>query len=262
MMVSPHSFLTTESDYPGLNAVLARLSFPNPFELGDYVTWFHALEMRRELETDDVDNDALIREYRAAMAVATLEAIEPDADADEETAVPDENSDSFNLSDVDPDDEELPMAFLTWVTDCADRCFGRQLIIEPLQATLARRQASTHTSAVFRTEQTLSLFPDLVAFPGIISFKGPFTKKAYRQWNKARRILPKYDPRDVENSVFLRQWRAAVTLIDKWDVDGVPWQLVKRNDGYGVPLVVASWVVEAADTYLSKRINLKKMLGM
>lgn len=257
MKLSPHSFLTTEAhEYPGLPAVPARLVFPDPFAFGDYKAWHRALAPLEAAEEGDWENGLLMRQYRAAMAVATLEDVDPAELEDAELENPD-----FSLDDVDPEDEELPMAFLSWVTDCADACIGPQIVVENLQETLARRQASSYMGATFHAGQALRLLPDLQAYSGsTVTFHGPLTKRHYKAWDRARRILPKYDPRDVENGMLARQWRAALTLVETWDVKGVEWKAaLHRNDE--VPLVIVSWVVEAADAYLSKRINLKKLLS-
>ena len=116
---------------------------------------------------------------------------------------------------------------------------------------------------VFDTADYLTAFPDLALYPGHVLFREPFTKASYKNWDKARRLLPKTDPRDVDNSPFLRSWRAAVTLVAEWQIEGVDFRRdVKRSDGEGVPLVLVSWLEEAAGLFLARRLDLKKVLGL
>ncbi|MBE2198476.1 MAG: hypothetical protein IAE79_07675 [Anaerolinea sp.] len=249
------TWLTSDfATYPGLADVPARLSFPSPFTLGDYKRYIRAMfsQARSGEEKDgDVDEVALLRQYRAALAVAH---VAEDGAADE--AAP------FSLADIDPDDEALPMVWVTWVTDMADAYIGPQIIVETPQQIMARRMAYLGRSATFETAAWLRLLPDLRAYAGNVTFREPFTKRDYRSWRKGIEVSAKHDPRDVENSVLLRQYRAALTLINHWSVEDVPYALLKENGGDGVPLPVVSWLVEAADTFLSRRLNPKKLPAM
>ena len=251
-----YEFDSREAVYPGLASVPVVLCFPRPFNLGNWKTWSRAVRPSGdEGRRDDVDESRLMREYRAALAVGVLEDVEEDRAAEGSEGA------GFSRVDLDADDEELPLAFVSWVTECAERCIAGQVLMEQLQQTLARWQGARYLGARFETVAFLDLFPDLVDYPGYVEFKEPLTKGVYREWTKARRVLPKVDPRDVDNSPFIRGFRSAITLVADWSVEGVNFKKeVKRKDGEKVPLVVASWLEECAGRFLARRVSLKKML--
>lgn len=259
--LAQYEFDSREADYPGLASVPVLLRFPRPFTLGDWKTWKRTIRPSDdESKRDDVDELALMREYRGVLAVATLEDAPPDPPAIPRE-IPEEDAAGFSRVDLDADDDELPLAFVSWVTDCAEECFGRQVLVEQLQTTLIRWHQDRYMGARFETVAYLPLLPDLVGYKGHVVFHDPLTKGAYREWVKGRRVLNKVDPRDVDNSPFIRGFRGAVSLVKEWEVEGVDFKrVVKRNDGEGVPLVVASWLVECAGRFLARRISVKKML--
>ena len=56
-------------------------------------------------------------------------------------------------------------------------------------------------------------------------------------------------------------------MVKKWGIntaegEAVSWSTVTLEEGKNLPLELASFLVEAADTYLFKRLNLKKSLWM
>lgn len=241
--------------YAGLESVPARLIFPFPFTLGHYKKYEDALNLRDlgGADIEAIENSYLDRQYRATLAVAQIEEGEwgdvPGGD------------DRFGLQNIDPDDPRTPLAWISWVTDCADNYIMSKRKLETQQAVWARRAASRNTSAVFKTHtpEYLQLFPDLGEYAGYVKFRAPFTRSDYKRWTNAMKLLPKYDPRDVQNSLFVRAFRGAVELIDYFDVPGISPVDLRQNDGNNVPLVLASWLVEVVDEYLCKRMNLKKM---
>lgn len=194
-----------------------------------------------------------MRQYRAALAVGTL-AYLPDANLEQI-----DGPGRVSLANAAPDDEELPIPLVSWVNDCAGMYIGSKVIVQNINEVRARREAWRSFDATFLARDWIPLLPDLAGYPrAAVTFKDPLTKAVYRNWRKAMRIRSQLDARDPENRPLARQWRAAVALIEQWDVPNVPWDTVKRNDGYSVPLEVAAWVVDAADTFLTKRLNPKK----
>ncbi|NJN54081.1 MAG: hypothetical protein HC804_04580, partial [Anaerolineae bacterium] len=125
-------------EYPGVTAVSAKLIFPHPFTIGDYKRWFRALRPDTE-DKDSPDNDDFLREYRAAMTVASLEEVLPEGDP-----APNDpnNPDTFSLRDVVLMDgrvpDALPFPFATWVCDCAEQSFGGHFVLEGRQVKMAR----------------------------------------------------------------------------------------------------------------------------
>ena len=255
--IAPHSFLAYESGHPGLASLPAQLLFPSPFTLGDYLKWERAVFPIDAPDKDDdeldVDDLLMMRQYRGAMAVGTLEPVDGvDLEAPDGPG-------SVSLANSDPSDDDLPIVLVGWVNACAGEYIGCKVIVQHINDVRARRHAWKSFSPKFEALAWYEMLPDLVRYPGAsITFKEPLGKAAYRAWRRAMRVRGNLDARDPENRTLARQWRAAVTLIDKWDVKGVPWDVVKKGDGYGVPLEVASWVVDAADTFLTKRLNPKK----
>lgn len=262
MAISPHIFNSTEATYPDVPDMEPfDLIFPNPMTLGDYKKWYRVLFQKDpDVDKDDVENGQFMRLYKATWAITQRELIPLPEDAQ-----PPETPPPFTLADLEPDNKELPMTAVSWVTDCADLAFGMQVRVEDANAVLLRRLASTHTSPTFRTDdpEMLRMFPDLEQYPGTVQFQPMLTKSVYRAYDKARQILDKFPPNDIENTFLLRQFRAAIPLVagGGWQIEGVPWSLVKNNHGDGLPLVLASFLVESADVYLSKRMNVKKLRG-
>jgi hypothetical protein len=236
------------------------LKFPNPLTVGDYKAWYRKLfELDESLNKEDVENGVLLRQYKAAWAITQRVPLPlPD------NAQPPEAPPAFTLADLEPDNVELPLTAVSWVTDCADEALGLQLRIEDVASVIKRRQASKHTSPVFAIDdpEIGPLFPDLAQYSGGVTFHTGLTKTVYRAYDKARQIDPAFEVTDIENTHFMRQLRAAIPLVKEWQIEGVPWKLAKNDRGDGLPLVLASFLIEAADIYLSKRINLKKLRGI
>lgn len=255
--IAPNTFLAQEAVYPGLRDLPAQLSFPVPFTMRDYLAWERAAfpinATADDADEADVDDLVIMRQYRAALAVGAL-AYLPDADTDGI-----DGPGRVSLANADPEDEDLPIPLVSWVNRCAGEYIGSKIIVQNVSEVRARRAAWRTFDASFLAADWVPLLPDLIRYPrATVTFKDPLTKATYRNWRKAMRIRPQLDARDPENRPLARQWRAAVALIEQWDVPHVPWEMVKRQDGYDVPLEVVSWVVDAADTFLTKRLNPKK----
>lgn len=261
MALSPHTFNSVDCPYPDVPDMEPfLLQFPNPMTLGDYKTWYRKLfELDETLNDGDVDNGVLLRQYKAAWHITKRVPV-PLAD----DAQPPETPPPFTLADLEPDNKELPLTAVSWVTDCADEAFGLQIRIEDVASVIKRRQASKHTSPTFNLNdpEIAPMFPDLAQYRGSVTFHPMLTKTVYRAYDKARQIVDAHPVNDIENTHFMRQFRAAIPLVKDWRIEGVPWKLAKNDGGDGLPLVLASFLIEVADIYLSKRINLKKLRGI
>jgi len=92
--------------FVGLHMSMARVSFPAPFTIADYRKWYRAMNLAdMPDETDDVDQVVLLRQYRAAMAVATVEpydSAESDGFPIAATPLPEE-SDEFQYDSAESD---------------------------------------------------------------------------------------------------------------------------------------------------------------
>lgn len=257
-----HVFYTADAGVSGVAAVPAKLIFPHPFTVGDYKRWFRATMPDMD-NRDDPDNDAFLAEYKAAMMVAALEEVLPEGDATHPTP--------FTVRDVVLMDgrvpDALPMTWATWVCDCAEKAFGSHFTLEGRQAKIARLSRATLPTdadtgtAVFSTNEPalLSLLPDLRAYPGKVTFPPYMNKTMYVRWQRALRPLPGVDSHDIDNTLLMRQYRAALELVTAWDVEGYPLKIAKHKDGEGLPLVLASWLVLAAEWYVAKTMSLKKI---
>lgn len=245
MTLSPHRFLSTDADYPGVAAVPMALTFPHPVTWGDYARWARKMA--------EVEGDDILRLYHAALAVATLEDVPQEPAGDDEPG--------FTSDDLDPDDDALPMAFVSWVNECAELAIGNQLLVGGLQEVTVRRKLLPQDPATFHTADFLRLLPDLEAYPGSVTFHDPFTAGAYKRWQTAIRLLPKYAPNDPANGVMARQFRGALGLVQSWDIEGTDWGAIRRQMDT-VPLVLISFLVEAADIFITRRLNRKKALRL
>lgn len=246
-------------DFPGVETLPVVLSFPDPIMVAHYVAYRTASAAS---ETDDeAAGGQLMRIYRGVLAVTETTLDEEEntavsADDDGETAV-------LSLDATDPNDPELPLNYVRWVADCAEQVIAPLINVESVAQITVRRANGRHISPVFTTtdEDIPRLLPGLTAYSGSIRFHEPLTAAVYREWVKASRILPGYERGAFENSHFMRNLRAAVPLVREWDVPGVAWKDISRHNWHNVPLVVASFLIEAADVYLSKRMSVKKSQG-
>lgn len=222
----------------------ATLTLP-PATLGAYNQWLNA---NRPVEGDKLDETG--RVYRATLAIGQLEV------------------EGLNALDLDPTNEDLNMSLVQWVNECVNRAFGPHLLVgETLPALQLRRLTSPLTKNIFEPAHFQNVLPALANYTGQVEFLGVLTQQAYRDYHKSIQVLPKVDPRHPDNSVLMRQFRAGLKMVKKWGIntaegEAVSWSTVTLEEGKNLPLELASFLVEAADTYLFKRLNLKKSLWM
>lgn len=246
-------------DFPGVETLPVLLSFPEPVMVAHYIAYRHAAAVA---EADDEAGAAqLMRIYRGALAVAETTLDE----GVDDTAVSDDNGETavLTLDATDPGDDQLPLNYARWVADCAEQVIGPLINVESVAQITVRRANSRHTSPTFTTtdDDIPRLLPGLAEYSGRVTFHEPLTASIYRSWVKASRILPGYERGAFENSHFMRNLRAAVPLVKEWDVPGVAWKDVSRHNWQRVPLAAASFLLETADVYLSKRMAIKKSHG-
>jgi len=242
--LSPTQFDVKEADYPGLDGLSGHIAFPEPFTLADFATWYNTL--RQAYTGDSSDDGALIRQFKAAMSIAEwrVEGI------------------AYEL--VEKISDDLPMELISWVTDCADACIAPRIRIESPKAAVKRVAEQAKRKAApfsFKTADYVWRYPDLEKYgDGRLQMPPSFSRQYYRAWVKAAQlIIPNGEEAQLfKYSLFGRSWQSALTLITKWNVPGVPRSALSE-DGVGVPLELASWVVDCADDYLGARLNLKKL---
>lgn len=243
---SPHFFELEESEYSQLVAGRATLTFPAPFILTDYFEYVRALvETKEDKKRELTDDDRL---YRAAVAVSTIE-----------TSVEIES---------DPDSENLSMAFQTWVIECAEKYIGPMLRLESLDSQRTRRIAENKRGNVFEIDEAaVALIPALRGYAGTLVFHPQYTAGMHKAYRKALEKKPHKVANDVENTLGVRAFRAAMqVLVSTMDIaeaaSGEPWAkpLLPNEVIYGndIPMPLASWVIECADTYLWHRTRQKK----
>lgn len=237
--MTQNSFVTSEYPmYPDMEDLPVRIAFPDPFLLGDWKRYVRALRLRLDND-DEFENLDEMRQLRAALTVGELS----DVPADKQTA-------------VDPDSGDLVIAFMTWINDMTDAYISPMLIVESEAQTVARRQRQTHDGPTFNTADFVHLLPGLAAYPGEVTFS-QLEKQTYRSWKKAQQVNKKKSRGDVDNSEFIRFFRSALALVNTWKIEGLTLAQAKANDGEGTPLVLASFLLEACDSYLSRRLGLK-----
>lgn len=261
--------------FPDLVGYGATLEFPYPFTLDSYRKWFRALNIGGKAEKGSPLNDIVfLRQYKAAMEVGTVTAVMPQVADAEKTADEQQETerdefdidvDTFTLSPapldtnlLEWDNANLPLPFASFVVEAAEQYIGGQLIVEGDQARLQRRLEETYDKPVFRYDHCLHLLPGMTAWRGYVVYQSPVSSTLYREWSKICDRI-KGDPRDINNHRFMRAIRAAGYLVKEFKFEGLDWQTVKANDYANLPLIVASFLVETADIYLSRRVTLKKM---
>lgn len=212
--------------------------------VGSYKQWLEAV---RPVEGEKLDDTG--RLYRAALAIGQLEV------------------EGVSQADLSPTSDDLNMSLVHWVNECVERTFAPHLVVEAGAVVRARRQLSPLTKPVFEPSDFTEVLPGLAHYTGRIEFPGLLTQRHYRECHKTLQLLSKVDPRHADNTLFIRQFRAGVALMKNWSIstaagEEIGWSLVSQDDGRQLPLELASLVVEAVDTYLFKRLNLKKSWSM
>lgn len=273
-------------NYAGLNQCMARVTFPAPFTIGDYRTWFRAMNLAdMPDETDDVDQVTLMRQYRGAMAVATVEPYTPDecnAFA-VETAVstlplePDEwryttidpeaePQKPLDMAVVDPAYDDLPMAWVSFMVQAAEQYIGDRIItgvvgdrLSPQQRldVMKRRMSSNHRLPSFNHDYVAALLPAIAMHRGFVTFREPLTKSWYRRWVKETAVNKNVPVTDVNNGRFMRSLRGAVTLVQQFHFRNLAWTELTAKDCDAMPLEIACFLVETCDEYMSRRMTVK-----
>lgn len=266
------STLNYLDQYPDLAFSMAEVAFPQPFTVGDYRRWFRAMKLHEEGDGELGERQVFLRQYRGALAVATITPLETEPPV---TAVagPSPDSDEFiadyspfdnrpytplDLRLIDPDEGDLPVSFASFVVEAAEEYIGPKIIVTPLQEVVKRRQESKHRYPVFQHDFCLDLLPDMAGYKGYVLYHDPLTRNAYRRYTKAIAVRDGVDPRDIDNSLLLRQLRGAVALVEQFKFRDLKWNELTANDCERMPLELASFLVETCDVFLSKRMSAKK----
>lgn len=244
-MSNLHRFESEDSEYGQLLDGTAVLTFPAPFTLTHYLDYVRALvetKVDRKLELTDDD-----RLYRAAVAVSTL--------------------DVTGEIDPSPDSENLDMAFQTWVIECAEKYIGPMLRIELVESQRARRIAEGKRGNIFEIDEAaVALIPALAGYEGTLTFHQHYTAGMHKAYRKALEQKPHKVVNDVENTLGVRAFRAAMKVLvndmtigdmgaDDLLVPTLSNEVIRGND---IPMPLVSWVIECADTYLWHRTRQKK----
>lgn len=240
----------------------ATLRFPAVATLDTYRQWMESVRQK-----GDEDDDTDLRLYRAARAISTLEIT--GELAEEDVAVYAESGDA---------NQDLDVTIQSWVIDCAEAYLGPQLIVQSLQQSTHEAWATELTSHRFDVTDMQPRLPGLAAFSGTINFPVHLRARHKRKWETALLELPAEDPAHVDNSMFLRQYRAALTLMETSFVSPNTVNHPLTHDGHThrvppmpdeawhdpkqIPLVLASFLVKAADLYMMVRTDPKKLRRM
>ncbi len=269
--------------FVGLHTTMARVAFPAPFTIADYRKWYRAMNLAdMPDETDDVDQVALLRQYRAAMAVATVEPYEAaESDAFPVAITPlaeDEDEFQFGATGalaqyapvdtavIDPAYDDLPMSWVSFMVQVAEEYIGDRIItgvvgdrLTPQQRldVLKRRMDNQHRLASFNHGHVAPLMPAINLHRGFVTYREPLTKSWYRRWVKETAVNKNVPITDVNNGRFLRSLRGAVTLVQQFHFQNLKWTDLTARDCDDMPLEIACFLVETCDEYLSRRVTVK-----
>lgn len=271
--------------FTGLHRTMARVTFPAPFTIGDYRKWFRAMNLAdapAPEETDDVDHVVLLRQYRAAMAVATVEpygydeldesyvmAGALDEEPDEFRFVPTEALVQFAPVDtavIDAAYDDLPMPWVSFMVQVAEEYIGDRIVVgvvgDRLTAqqrlnVLQRRMESSHRLPSFNHDYVAKLLPAIDLHRGFVTFREPLTKSWYRRWMKATAVNKNIPITDVDNGRFMRSLRGAVTLVQQFHFKNLAWTELTAKDCNAMPLEIACFLAETCDEYMSRRMTVK-----
>lgn len=269
--------------FVGLHMSMARVSFPAPFTIGDYRKWHRAMNLAdMPDETDDVDQVALLRQYRAAMAVATVEpyaygeldesyimAGALDDEPDEFRFVPTEALVQYAPVDtavIDPAYDDLPMPWVSFMVQVAEEYIGDRIITgvvgdrlttQQRLDVLKRRMDNRYRLPSFNHNHVADLMPAINLHRGFVTYREPLTKSWYRRWVKETAVNKNTPVTDVNNGRFLRSLRGAVTLVQQFHFQNLKWTDLTAKDCEAMPLEIACFLVETCDEYLSRRMTVK-----
>lgn len=280
--------------FTGLNQTMARVTFPAPFTIGDYRNWYQAMNIAEAPdETDDVDQVVLMRQYRAAMAVATVEpyadyecivSIIDDPREEDERALsviddPHEEEDEWRFTPaqagdrkpldraiMDPAYDDLPMPWVSFMVQAAEEYIGDRVItgvvgdhLTPQQRlnVVTRRLNSKHRLPSFNHGHVIELLPAIKLHRGYVTFREPLTKSWYRRWVKETAVNKNTPITHVNNGRFLRNLRGAVSLVQQFHFQNLKWTELTAKDCDAMPLEIACFLVETCDEYMSRRMTVK-----
>jgi hypothetical protein len=230
----------------------AVLRFPPVPTLDTFRRWYEAM---REKTVEPPEVDVAFRLYRGATAVGTLEV----------TGLPDTAVAAY--VGADPNDA-LDVTLMEWVNECFERYMGDLIPTRPWAELVAESLTTPLTGHSFEVAAFVDEFPALSGFTGHIAFPKHLTAGGKRAWEKGLALLESADAGHVDNTLFLRQYRAALQLLDEAQVMGLregedtavaytarsTWRDPKQ-----VPLVLVSFLVRSADIYLTVRSDPKKL---
>lgn len=269
--------------FVGLHMSMARVSFPAPFTIGDYRKWHRAMNLAdMPDETDDVDQVALLRQYRAAMAVATVEpydSAESDGFPIAATPLPEESDEfQFGVTEalaqyapvdtavIDPAYDDLPMPWVSFMVQAAEEYIGDRIITgvvgdrlttQQRLDVLKRRMDNRYRLPSFNHNHVADLMPAINLHRGFVTYREPLTKSWYRRWVKETAVNKNTPITDVNNGRFLRSLRGAVTLVQQFHFQNLKWTDLTAKDCEAMPLEIACFLVETCDEYLSRRMTVK-----
>lgn len=269
--------------FPELVAFSATVEFPYPFTVGDYKTWQRATSAtskgkKKKRRENDINKLVFWAEFRGAMAVCEVlptpnaDVSDGEIDDDEITAVSDDVSDDefdidLSSTSLAPsaldyallfDEDTVPLSFASFLRIVADSYIGPQLVVETPQVTLQRRSNNSYQFPAFKTQYDLDLLPDMKEYKGFVVYNNPLTTEVYRKWARVVKRHVSSDSQDVDNSLLMRSLRGAASLVKEFKIQGLSWEALRANDFDTMPLIVASWLIETADVFLSRRMTLKK----
>ena len=206
--------------------------------------------------------DVALRLYRGALAVGELTVtgeLTPDQTAP-------------YLADGSLNDE-LNVTVQEWVNGCMETYLAEQIPTRPWAEILRDVGGNVLAGPVVNVDALVGEFPALAAFTGFVAFPPQLTAGGKRTWERGLSLLDKVEAGHVDNTLFLRQYRAALQLVDKLKVAPVglnpdgsrqvepqePYAEAVWRDPERVPLVLASFLVRASDGYLTARTDPKKL---
>lgn len=101
----------------------------------------------------------------------------------------------------------------------------------------------------------------LVAYPGYIRFRHPFTDGAYRAfWDAYHQYHTTRPENDYVRTDRMCNWRGARAVIVEWDIEGVP-PAAMTEMAETVPAEVVTWVVNVLGEYMRPFVRYGSLLA-
>jgi hypothetical protein len=256
----PQSVFKTDDRLAEILQGEATFRLPPVATLGTFKAWYEAMRER----VGETGTDVALRLYRGALAIGELDVT---GDLTPDQTAP-------YLADGSPNDE-LNVTVQEWVNGCVETYLAEQIPTRPWAEVLLDAATNTLTGPTVGVEALVGEFPALAAFTGAVLFPPQLTARGKRGWERGLKLLENCEAGHVDNTLFLRQYRAALQLVDKLKVapvginsDGTrhvepqePYAEAVWRDPERVPLVLASFLVRAGDGYLTARTDPKKLRG-